>query len=85
MTNHGISLWKTVFKNNPTLPSCPSDLSEPHWAALLFGPGICEVNQLLNFTGHIKKNSISIVEALVLWWTSLIGDIFVLIVLTKSE
>ena len=48
MANHGVSLWTTVFRNDPTFPACPPDLTEPRWTALLFGPNICGVNSSRN-------------------------------------
>ncbi|KAF8079347.1 hypothetical protein FPV67DRAFT_1572599 [Lyophyllum atratum] len=36
------SLWKTCFICHPSIPECPTDMSEPRWATLLFGPAICD-------------------------------------------
>jgi hypothetical protein len=51
MTGHGFSLWKTAFRNHPSLPSCPPDLSEPRWTAMLFGPDICDVHLHFRVSG----------------------------------
>jgi hypothetical protein len=61
-----ISLWKDVFRNDVTLPRCPPDLSEPRWAALLFGPDICEVNCRFDVPKPVNKNHIRGVEDVVL-------------------
>ena len=40
-------LWRTSRANVPGLPDCPQDLSEPHYAYLMFEL-ICHVRLLLN-------------------------------------
>lgn len=37
------SLWDFVWENEPSVPQRPSFLGYPRWAALLFGPPVCEV------------------------------------------
>lgn len=36
-------LWKAAFSAIPSFPPCPTDLTEPQWAYLMFGPVECEV------------------------------------------
>jgi hypothetical protein len=45
MKRSATSLWKTVFSRHPDIPECPPDLSEPRWAAMLFGPDTCDVSE----------------------------------------
>ncbi|TEB15064.1 hypothetical protein FA13DRAFT_1700942 [Coprinellus micaceus] len=35
-------LWRSAFAEIPSFPPCPSDLTEPQWAYLMFGPVECE-------------------------------------------
>jgi hypothetical protein len=36
-------LWRHAFRQDPNLPSCPPDVAELHWFALLFEDGPCQV------------------------------------------
>jgi len=36
-------LWKEAFARIPLFPSCPPALTQPQWAALMFGPVRCQV------------------------------------------
>ncbi|KAH9986005.1 hypothetical protein BJV74DRAFT_547625 [Russula compacta] len=41
MSRHSSFLWKTSYLLIPDVPTCPSDMSEPAWAHLLFGGAYC--------------------------------------------
>ncbi|RDB15675.1 hypothetical protein Hypma_003937 [Hypsizygus marmoreus] len=42
ITRNASSLWNTVFERHPSVPPPPPEISKPAWAALLFGPAICD-------------------------------------------
>lgn len=44
MARWATSLWKTAFSRHPDVPQCPPKFSQPQWAAVLFGPDICDVS-----------------------------------------
>ncbi|PSR71656.1 hypothetical protein PHLCEN_2v12509 [Hermanssonia centrifuga] len=42
MSKRSISVWTTARKATPDAPDCPSDLSEPQWADLVWGSKACQ-------------------------------------------
>ncbi len=47
MTRNAISVWKAT-RERVGIPECPSWMSEPAWAVLLFG-NVCQVCRLASF------------------------------------
>lgn len=44
MSRKAASIWKAARRQMLGVPTCPSDVSEPRWANLLFGGSKCQVS-----------------------------------------
>lgn len=45
MSRKARAIWKAAFQRDIAhLPQCPPIVTEPQWAFMLFGPGICVVS-----------------------------------------
>ncbi|EIW76068.1 hypothetical protein CONPUDRAFT_131601 [Coniophora puteana RWD-64-598 SS2] len=43
MSKQSVTVWMSARKVRNDVPACRSDVSEPQWAYLLFGPPICQL------------------------------------------
>jgi len=58
-------LWRRVYELDPTVPSCPEDMSPPEWTSLIFGElgcqVSCEVSHRAKHTDNIQQCTVNFV------------------------